>query len=73
MKMILRIIFHYHGNQAHDAQFSINGDIYSTSSDSFKELYQEICNTNESLNYICLLELNESTPSDYNSDEYQTY
>ena len=57
--------------QAHDAQFSINGDIYSTSSDSFKELYEEICNTNESFNYICLLELNESTPLDYNSDEYQ--
>ena len=58
-------------NQAHDAQFSIDGDIYSTSSESFKTLYQEICNTNESLNYICLLELSESTPSDYNSDEYQ--
>ena len=54
MKMILKL-FSLSWEQAHDAQFSIDGDIYSTSSDSFKTLYQEICNTNESLNYICFL------------------
>ena len=61
-------------NQAHSAEFINNsGSIISTSDEQlFKTIYEDVCNTNVDLNYICLLDLSDldAEPAEYGTDSY---
>tara|TARA_Y100001970_G_scaffold281422_1_gene392156 strand:- start:9988 stop:11058 length:1071 start_codon:yes stop_codon:yes gene_type:complete len=61
--------------QGHDAEFDYDGTIVSTGDDAtFISIYEDVCNTNESLNYICLLDIssynNQSEVPEYGTELY---
>ena len=61
--------------QGHDAEFDYNGTIVSTTDDAtFISIYEDVCNTDANLNYICLLDLssytNQSEIPEYGTELY---